>query len=118
MTSDFPTRNAAGEAVITGPLYHYTSVEALKGIVEDRIFQATHAFYLSDATEIRYGIERIRRECSASMSTGVVPGEVSSQLRDWLKDLIFTPVQVFVVCFSQKDDDLNQWRSGLRLQTW
>ena len=110
-TGQSPRRNADGNAVIDGPLYHYTSVEALKGIVDNGVFEATHAFYMSDATEISYGIGRIRKVCARRATLDQAKDEILRQLGDWLQDLLVSPPQIFVMCCSAKDDDLNQWRS-------
>jgi hypothetical protein len=111
MSSDFPQRDADGRAIITGPLYHYTSVEALKGIVDDGVLHATHAFYMSDASEIRYGVGRIQERCAHRAPTDELPRELLEATDKWLRELLFLPQPICTACFSQKADDLNQWRS-------
>jgi hypothetical protein len=40
-------------------LYHYTTADGLKGIVENDELWATSAYYLNDSTEIMYGYQLI-----------------------------------------------------------
>ena len=40
-------------------LYHYTTADGLKGIVENHELWATSAYYLNDLTEIMYGYQLI-----------------------------------------------------------
>lgn len=113
VTMTFPERNEAGEAIVTTPLYHYASVEALKGIIETGTFRATHAYYMSDATEIDYGLGGIKRCADERHVPKRDPDhEILDQIARWItSDLTKTPRQIFVICLSTKRDDLNQWRS-------
>jgi hypothetical protein len=38
-----------------GVVYHYTTADGLKGIIEGGVLWATSAYYLNDSTEIMYG---------------------------------------------------------------
>src|SRR5262245_45694018 len=41
-------------------LYHYTSIEAAKGIIEGQLFWATHHSSMDDRSELRTATETIR----------------------------------------------------------
>ena len=43
-----------------GVLYHYTSHKNLRCIVEDRRLRISHVYYMSDASEIKYGAESFK----------------------------------------------------------
>jgi hypothetical protein len=40
-----------------GSLYHYTSAEGLRGIIQSRCLHASLAYLLNDASEVSYGCE-------------------------------------------------------------
>lgn len=41
-------------------LYHYTTAEGLKSILEGREFWATHVAHLNDSSELEYGLNLLR----------------------------------------------------------
>jgi hypothetical protein len=49
---------------INGPLYHYTSVDALFGMLKNKALWATNVHYLNDASETEFGL-RLMRELVA-----------------------------------------------------
>lgn len=76
-------RDKQGNAYLDGPLYHYTSVEALHGIVESGSFRATNVFYMSDESEIEYGLSCIRSAAKRTAATGK-EAEIIPHLIQWL----------------------------------
>lgn len=106
----FPKRDENGNAFLAGPIYHYTSITGLKGIVDSGIFQATHPAYMSDATEIEYGVAQIRAAVDERKPGNTGEEEILEHLRRWL-DGGMRAAHIFVMSFSEKRDDLNQWRS-------
>jgi hypothetical protein len=100
-------------------LYHYTTAEGLKGIVENKELWATSAYYLNDSTEIIYGY-RLLDEGVAKWVEKVNPPEDSisrglafSMQRQFGHDLldrnIITPI--YLICFCEEDNLLSQWRA-------
>jgi hypothetical protein len=87
-----------------GVVYHYTSLEALHGIVKKGALWASDASHLNDRAELRYALENMRFLMSNSRHLR------SSQQP---LDAIFRPglARQFVACFSKARDQLSQWRA-------
>lgn len=98
-----------------GPLYHYTTGEGLISLVTKRELWATDIFYLNDKTELVYGIDLAIDE----LRSGRVPDAYKhgvAEAMDKLSGLreirpYLTAHRVYVCSFSEKLDDLSQWRS-------
>jgi hypothetical protein len=109
-----------------GCLYHYTSVDALLGMmkIKDRgrnqELRATHYAYLNDYSEIRHGLNVIRADSGRwvdSITFGAQDEDF--QLRGhhalkWLRDDFPLSHQLFVSCFSEHGNLLSQWRAYTR----
>jgi len=87
-----------------GVIYHYTSLEALHGIVKQGALWASDASHLNDRAELRYALENMRYLMSGSRHLGA---------RQQPLDAIFRPglARQFVACFSKARDQLSQWRA-------
>jgi hypothetical protein len=102
-----------------GMLFHYTSAEGLKGIIEKNELWATSAYYLNDSTEITYGYallkevlddwmaENLRDE--NSLSLGIARDFQRSFGVDLLNMGIVQPI--YLACFCEEDNLLSQWRT-------
>jgi hypothetical protein len=100
-------------------LYHYTTADGLKGIVENDELWATSAYYLNDSTEIMYGYQLIDEALEAwrkkvnppenSMAGGLVYTLQRQFGHDYLKRNIITPI--YLTCFCEEDNLLSQWRA-------
>ena len=100
-------------------LYHYTTADGLKGIVENHELWATSAYYLNDLTEIMYGYQLIDEAVEAwrkkvnppelSMAGGLVYALQRQFGHDYLKRNIITPI--YLTCFCEEDNLLSQWRA-------
>ena len=91
-------------------LYHYTTAEGLKGIVEDCAIWASDIFSLNDASEIYHGCE-VFRECLKELHSTLgedFHGRVLSQVNA-IDALAFPPT--YVCSFSREPNDLSQWRA-------
>lgn len=103
----------------SGALYHYTTAEGLKGIIEDNELWATSAYLLNDSGEVTYGCDVLsealtkyiaQKHCTdSSVTRGVV-----ESLRNWFREVL--PVRkdiqpIYVVCFCEDDNLLSQWRA-------
>jgi len=51
-------------------LYHYTTAEGLRGIVESHELWATAAYYLNDSAEVAYGCKVVSEALDGLFSTG------------------------------------------------
>ncbi len=103
---------------LSSGLFHYTTAQGLKGIVEDKCLWATAASYLNDASEIEYGCA-ILREVLANweMSNGD-DDSLSTTVLSCLKPLFIDSgsqldraTTIYVACFCTKSNLLSQWRA-------
>ena len=112
-------RESATPRPKTDLLYHYTTAEGLKGIVENDELWASSAYYLNDSSEIYYGCGLLRDvidewiKNSSRPETSLTLGLVR-QLRSWfgenlLEKNVVPPVHV--ACFCEDDNLLSQWRA-------
>jgi hypothetical protein len=99
-------------------LYHYTTAEGLKGIVENHEIWATSAYYLNDSAEIAYGC-KVATEAMASWAMRKTPAEKSfpSAMVEMLRAVFTSDLSdvgvyrpVFLACFCENDNLLSQWR--------
>lgn len=107
-------------------LYHYTSVDALLSIVQNHTLRATDIRYLNDAAEFKLFLqESLLQAETARQGTALPdrcePNEVLHNI-DYLRffrsnfwgsvtDLVESLDYLGVVCFSQAENDLSQWRA-------
>ncbi len=89
-------------------LYHYTSLEALVSIVQTRKLRASNIRFLNDSSESlwlkQHAVFILRKQASAQPQQPDVKGIVEA-IESW-------PLQShFVASFTEKSDDLSQWRA-------
>lgn len=96
-------------------LFHYTSTEAFRCIVEHKTLWATDVFYMNDREEILHAIELCQRACNI-----IVQGK-NGREREFLEALSRAldfhradQQHIFSVCFSEGRDQLSQWRAYAR----
>jgi hypothetical protein len=91
-------------------LYHYTSMAALLAIVDSGRMRATHFRYLNDRSEVgmmwNLVEKRLEERIAAAESNAV---DVLRGVREAVKNRNLT--NEYVASFSEKGDDLSQWRS-------
>ena len=96
---------------LSGPLHHYTSLEALLSIVKTKALWATNVHYLNDASESELGLEIIRQITAEARKTAEgVDAEFLTFFLGWLSGSVFESASVYVLCFSEAHDQLSQWR--------
>ena len=95
-------------------LYHYTTPEGLKGIVQTQQIWASNIFSLNDWTEFHHGrgiIEEVTTGLLAKRKT-LLTGDMNETILETVRELgPATSPHMYVCCFSQKGDDLSQWRA-------
>jgi len=96
-------------------LYHYTTVDGLKGIIEDQEIWATDIFYLNDWKEFYHGRDALINQINKYLSSA--EGPTRRALQRVVKavkrlDPMNRP-HAFVCSFSTAagGDDLSQWRA-------
>lgn len=94
-------------------LYHYTSAEGLKGIVENRRIWATDIFGLNDWTEFLLG-----RDAAVEYLAELCPGALGDDAgqMEWIKKEVAEIsvgrcLHTYVCSFSNAEDDVSQWRA-------
>jgi hypothetical protein len=105
------------------PLFHYTSIQGLIGILTDRKIWATNISHLNDKQELfeardmfREAIQELEKAIDPSPMYAISPRgykenpkiEFLSSLNHFLNLAELVPI--FVCSFSEKGDQLSQWR--------
>lgn len=110
-------------------LYHYTTLEGLKGILNSRSIWFTHTSTLNDPLELKYG-----KQIILDILNEATNNENEDNIKNLLKYLsvhvnAFNTMitQTYVACFCESENLLSQWRSyaaqgggynlGLRFQS-
>jgi len=102
-----------------GLLYHYTTAEGLKGIVEKNELWATSAYFLNDSAEIVYGCRVLNEALDGWIASNPRPENsltlgTARQLQTvfgehFLNMHIVQPI--YLSCFCEEDNLLSQWRA-------
>jgi Protein of unknown function (DUF2971) len=90
-------------------LWHYTSVAALRAIVESKRLFATDILYLNDSTEYRHGFEVIKEKVLAKEQDFRIVWD--RQLAGFGRMQDGLPLGLCVFCLTEEADDLSQWRA-------
>jgi hypothetical protein len=93
------------------PLFHYTSLGALLGIISDASLQATDVRFLSDAAELGHTGNILRNAIYARKTLDPFEDRLLGQFEDWLRHRLTNGNMLFVVCFTASGNLLSQWRS-------
>jgi hypothetical protein len=93
-------------------LYHYTSGQALLGILESDSVWASQIRYMNDSKEFTHAVEHAtqvlhRLSMASSNQTGTRSGLCKAVIR-YLEEL--DHLALYVACFSEIPDSLSQWR--------
>lgn len=95
-------------------LYHYTTPEGLKGIVETQQLWVSNIFSLNDWTEFQHGtniFEEATKRLLAKRET-LPTGNRYDIILEVAQGLsLATSPHVYVCCFSDNGNDLGQWRA-------
>jgi hypothetical protein len=94
-------------------LFHYTTINGLKGILENRTLWLGHAACFKDASEIKYG-----RNLLINIVQNTIHRESRKDIQDLLQNIIlhaeaFTSNSIhhpFICCFCESSNLLSQWR--------
>ena len=98
---------------LAGPLFHYTSLEGLQGIVNEKALRATSVHYLNDASESALGTGLLYESAiRAKQQAAGIDEEFLEFFLDVVRTKLLVEVNpVFVLCFSEVRNQLSQWRS-------
>jgi hypothetical protein len=100
-------------------LFHYTTSEGLKGIVEKNELWATSVYFLNDASEITYGYALLAEALRGWIAVNSRPEDslcmnLALELQrsfggDLLSRNVMSPI--YLTCFCEEDNLLSQWRA-------
>lgn len=99
--------NSVGELFSSEPpqrLYHYTTAEGLRGIVESKILWATDVRYLNDPLEFNHGLQEVWE--SFRKGNPHTYGGLLEEVNDTLERQRQLR-EVYVTCFCEVDDLLS-----------
>jgi len=88
-------------------VYHYTTVDGLKGIVATGSLFATEITFLNDSSELAYANQHIRKYAASADSSHL--GRLL--LTELNETLDAGRVDLYVSCFCDSGDLLSQWRA-------
>lgn len=94
----------------TDVLYHYTSLDAIDGIVGSKSLWATDIRYFSDAAEMRHTVELLRFEIGQRIDQKGSNAKMLGQFREWLSHRLTAGHMLFVASFTANGNLLSQWR--------
>lgn len=97
--------------VPSSPLYHYTGIGSLLGVVQSKSVWASHAYYMNDSREVIHAcdvLQRLLRDSSSSHSSEET--ELLREAGEWFEHFRIMPFNVFVFSLSERRSLLSQWR--------
>jgi hypothetical protein len=93
-----------------GPIYHYTTGDNLIKIIKSGELWSTQAACMNDTKELVYAVERLAERAKLQK----IPGQLGPLWQAFDKFTLnpdATTAPIFLTCFSERDDDLSQWRA-------
>ncbi|MGQ0742720.1 MAG: DUF2971 domain-containing protein, partial [Alphaproteobacteria bacterium] len=95
------------------PLYHYTTGENLVSIVESGKLWSTQIACLNDAQEVLYAADQLSKRVKTRRANNndMAIEKLLGSLEEALANPNVETAPFFVTCFSEKGDDLSQWRA-------
>jgi hypothetical protein len=92
-------------------LYHYTGAQGVKGIISSGKLRASHIYYMNDESEYTHAIDLMDQTTRAQQNRlppvliDAIIGNLDSART------IEGALPIFVTSFSEKQNDLSQWRA-------
>ena len=93
------------------PLYHYTSLDSIRGIIDTGSLRATEIRYFSDAAEMKHAGNQLSGAISFLEGFSKSNPRLLDQLRKWLSHRLISGGMLYVGCFTANGNLLSQWRS-------
>ena len=97
-------------------LSQYSAISTFKGVIENNNLWATHWAFLNDAKELTKGIETAKqtianmKQMKNLESRNLCLKILEKFISGLTKKEIFSIINVYVLCFSERKDNLNMWR--------
>lgn len=109
MSAQTSAKNILGQELPQGELFHYTSMDGLKGMVAGKALWASNIEFLNDSTEFKHG-EKVLKDVVTTRKRSV-RGDRRCFFDELDKYPCFFQVEdVFLVSLTEEGDLLSQWR--------
>ncbi len=99
-------------------LFHYTESTGFSSIIQTGVLRATHIGYMNDASEYLKAVTMLYLEIRSRYERESIPDELRTLFDELRRRVEATQPEnfprIFVACFSESDNSLNQWRSYAR----
>jgi hypothetical protein len=109
-----PAKDKVLDPIPEVPLYHYTSLEGLLGIVGSKTLRATHIAHLNDSNELTVAVDLLESAVIQRLRTPSVHAEDQKcldQLSEWLAHRFLLEHLLFTCSFTEAGNLLSQWRA-------
>lgn len=87
-------------------LYHYTSIDAFQGIINNKKIWLTNSKFFNDPSEVSYGFNYISRQIPKQFKNNRY---LKDSFKTWKSNFDANLEHRYVCCFSKKYDDLALW---------
>ncbi len=91
-------------------LYHYTSLDGLRGIIDSGAIWASEIRYVNDASEMQNMASILLFETNRRISKGTDNYKILEQFGRWLSNRLTDGHMLFVASFTENGNLLSQWR--------
>ena len=94
-------------------LYHYTTLDGLRGILQTNSLWCTDPSPLGDPMELKYGKRLVLDKLNEKIivEKNILTVEILKKLMNYLEFLDPSFYRVFIACFCEDDNLLSQWRA-------
>jgi Protein of unknown function (DUF2971) len=108
MRTFFEERQRPSNALV----YHYTSLAALRGILDSRTMFCTDYRFLNDKTEFNFGLNVVEAMVRArGAESGLTENDLSDILEEICRLRLGRDVTVYCASWALHGNDLSQWRA-------
>lgn len=91
-------------------LYHYTTFEGLRGIIDSGALWTSDVRYMNDSAELRHTADLIRTEADRRIRSGHPTPQLLNRFVDWVAYRITNGHMLFAGSFRANGNLLSQWR--------
>lgn len=93
-------------------IYHYTTDQGLRGILENGSLWVTDIFSLNDPSELKHGLQIAEEALTATAKDEPILSEfLAKEMRVMFDGNLSDMANCFVCCFSRNGNELGQWRA-------
>jgi Protein of unknown function (DUF2971) len=99
---------------IFGNLYHYNSLDALRGMLDSKQIWFTDVKHLNDPSELEHGIRLAKTAVQQAAAAAAAAEPVAEFIKPLFSDkltVLLRSASFCTACFSVDADDLGQWRA-------